>query len=91
MAKACLAEAVSSGSSLEALLSKHLETDAVSPSLEQLAQDLIRAYPEEANLVRNGQDKVIMRLIGQGMRLSKGKADAKRLGQLLKSMLHESA
>jgi aspartyl-tRNA(Asn)/glutamyl-tRNA(Gln) amidotransferase subunit B len=55
--------------------------------MDTLARELIQAHPEEAALVRQGNDKVIMRLIGQGMRATKGRADAKALGGVLRSLL----
>jgi aspartyl-tRNA(Asn)/glutamyl-tRNA(Gln) amidotransferase subunit B len=78
---------VTTNASLQALLSKHIQPDSPALDLDQLARDLIQAHPEEAELVRNGQEKVLMRLIGQGMRMSKGRADAKGLGDLLRTWL----
>jgi Asp-tRNA(Asn)/Glu-tRNA(Gln) amidotransferase B subunit len=55
--------------------------------LEALARDLIEALPEEADSVRNGQLKVMRRLIGEGMKRSGGKANARRLTTTLESLL----
>ena len=39
---------------------------------------------EESGKVRNGQEKVLMRLVGEVMRRAKGKADAKTVARLLR-------
>jgi aspartyl-tRNA(Asn)/glutamyl-tRNA(Gln) amidotransferase subunit B len=55
--------------------------------LAVLARDIIEALPVEAAKVRRGQGKVVMRLVGEGMKRSGGKADARRLKATLESLL----
>ena len=59
----------------------------VAASLRQLCEDAIAALPQEANAVRKGKEKVIMRLVGHVMKESKGRADAKAVGGILKELL----
>lgn len=56
--------------------------------LKKLCQQIIQDLPEEAEKVRQGKEKVIMRLIGEVMKRTKGRTDPKsaqhELLQLLK-------
>ena len=55
--------------------------------LEKLAHRIITDMPQEAEKYRNGKKAVLARLIGQGMRQTKGSVDAAKLGKLLESLL----
>lgn len=46
---------------------------------DKLANSVIRALPAEVEKVKKGNLNVLARLIGEGMKMSKGKADAKLL------------
>ena len=59
----------------------------VAASLRHLCEDAIAALPQEADAVRKGKEKVIMRLVGHVMKESKGRADAKAVGGILKELL----
>lgn len=56
-------------------------------SLRQLCEDAIAASPKEAEAVRKGKEKVIMRLVGNVMKESRGRADAKAVADMLKELL----
>lgn len=43
--------------------------------------------PAEADKYRKGKKAVLARLVGQGMRLTKGQADAVALGKMLEDLL----
>ena len=55
--------------------------------LEELARKIIEDLPQEAEKYRNGKKAVLARLVGQGMRQTKGTVDAAKLGKLLESLL----
>lgn len=55
--------------------------------LVQLCQEVIEHLPVESEKVRNGNQKVLMRLIGEVMKRSKGRADAQRAREELTSLL----
>jgi aspartyl-tRNA(Asn)/glutamyl-tRNA(Gln) amidotransferase subunit B len=50
-------------------------------------QQAIQALPREAELVRKGNDKVVMKMIGYVMKISGGRVDAKAVGKTLKEAL----
>ena len=56
-------------------------------TLKELCQSVIDQLPAEAESVRKGKEKVVMRLVGQVMKDSKGTADAKKAREVLLSML----
>lgn len=43
--------------------------------------------PKEAEKVRQGQGKVVMRLVGEVMKRSGGKVDARKAGDVLRTIL----
>lgn len=79
----------SSGSSLDALLQElGLAPSSESADiLETICQEVIAKLPKEADKVRKGNDKVVMRLVGEVMKMSKGTADAKRAREVLLGLL----
>jgi len=60
---------------------------ASSKFLQRLCEDAINALPEEANVVRRGNERVIMKLVGKVMKDSRGRADARAVTELLKELL----
>lgn len=62
-------------------------TPSSSDDLKALCEDVVQKLPKEAERVRNGNEKVVMRLVGEVMKLSKGSADAKRAREVLLEML----
>jgi len=69
------------------LVQEHTLASKPGLDLSKLADEIIQANPEESNLVRKGQEKVVMRLVGQDMRESKGSANAAELGRLFRVKL----
>lgn len=64
-----------------------LATVADEGALGELADAVIAAHPEEAEAFRGGREQVIGFLVGQGMKQSGGRADAKALQALLRERL----
>ncbi|BEJ00419.1 hypothetical protein CcaverHIS631_0502760 [Cutaneotrichosporon cavernicola] len=84
-----LKHVVSSGSSgnLDSLLQElGLASDSTG-DLDGLCQEVIAKLPKEADKVRKGNEKVVMRLVGEVMKMSKGTADAKRAREVLLALL----
>ncbi len=48
---------------------------------------MVAALPREAEKVRQGQGKVVMRLVGEVMKRSGGKVDAKKAAEVLRVIL----
>lgn len=61
--------------------------DSGADTLAELCRAVIEELPAEAESVRKGKEKVVMRLVGQVMKDSKGTADAKKAREVLLSML----
>ncbi|KIM76374.1 hypothetical protein PILCRDRAFT_77807 [Piloderma croceum F 1598] len=64
-----------------------LSKNSLSDSLKKLCEEAIAALPEEAGVVRKGNERVIMKLVGKVMKDSRGRADAKAATDLLKELL----
>jgi aspartyl-tRNA(Asn)/glutamyl-tRNA(Gln) amidotransferase subunit B len=64
-----------------------LSENSSSDSLKRLCEEAIAALPEEAGVVRKGNERVIMKLVGKVMKDSRGRADAKAAAGLLKELL----
>jgi aspartyl-tRNA(Asn)/glutamyl-tRNA(Gln) amidotransferase subunit B len=62
-------------------------SEDVQEALRGLCQSAIAQLPGEAESVRNGKDKVVMRLVGQVMKDSRGTADARKAREVLLSLL----
>lgn len=63
------------------------ETSSCTNSLKDLCEAAIAALPAEADVVREGNERVIMKLVGRVMKESRGRADAKVVTDLLRHML----
>ena len=74
-------------SSLKSLIQRNSSSGLTSTVLESLCQAVIVDLPVEADIVRQGQRKVLMRLVGEVMKRSKGQADAKKVTDMLNGML----
>jgi aspartyl-tRNA(Asn)/glutamyl-tRNA(Gln) amidotransferase subunit B len=61
--------------------------DSGADALVDLCRSVIEKLPAEAESVRKGKEKVVMRLVGQVMKDSKGTADAKKAREVLLSIL----
>lgn len=77
------------GTSLDLLIKSQSSTSTSSSSndLQTLCEAVIIDLSDEATKVRAGQEKVLMRLVGEVMKRSKGKADAKKVLIVLKDLL----
>lgn len=76
--------------SLSTLITKHLAANpplSSSIDLASFCTQVIDSHPKEVEKYRQGHEKVLMRLVGAVMKLSKGRADAKKVGDVLKDML----
>ncbi len=60
-----------------------------SSAIETFVEQIIRENPSEVEAYRNGKTKVIGFLVGQVMRVSKGKANPQVVNQLLRKKLEE--
>jgi len=58
-----------------------------SASLETWCADAISALPEEAEVVRRGNVKVVKKIVGRVMKASRGTADAQAVREMLLQML----
>lgn len=47
----------------------------------------VEELPEEAELVRRGNSRVLMKLVGRVMKLSRGRADAQQVRKYLENIL----
>ena len=63
------------------------DTSSSSDLLRRLCDDAIAALPEEADVARKGNERVIMKLVGKVMKQSRGRANAKAATDLLKEIL----
>jgi len=64
-----------------------LSETSTTNSLQALCEAAIAALPEEADVVRRGNERVIMKLVGRVMKESRGRADAKAVTDLLRDIL----
>jgi len=64
-----------------------LSETSTTDSLQALCEAAIAALPEEADVVRRGNERVIMKLVGRVMKESRGRADAKAVTDLLRDIL----
>lgn len=95
-AKSLLRTFLSSSPSTRPTLDSLIASNATTPApadgsadeaLKALCAGVVEALPVEAAKVRAGQEKVLMRMVGEVMKRSKGRADAKKVGEQLKEML----
>jgi aspartyl-tRNA(Asn)/glutamyl-tRNA(Gln) amidotransferase subunit B len=58
--------------------------------LEELCKAVIAKLPKEVESIKKGKVNVIMRLVGQVMKDSKGTADAKKAREILVKLIDDS-
>lgn len=58
--------------------------------LEELCKAVIQKLPKEVESIRRGKVNVVMRLVGQVMKDSKGTADARKAKDILLSLIEQS-
>ena len=87
-AKAVFEEMAESGKAPATIVKeKGLEQVSDSSELETLVDEVIAENPEEAEAYRNGKTKLFSFFMGQIMKKTRGKADPKVVGPLIKSKL----
>lgn len=76
------------GPSLSSVLDQlGLNTSSSSADLPDTCREVINALPDVANTIRKGNDKPVMRLVGEIMKRSKGRADPKEARRILLELL----
>ena len=56
-------------------------------AIREICEKIVKGHPQEAAAYRAGKISLLAWFTGQLMRETKGKADAKRAGQILKELL----
>jgi aspartyl-tRNA(Asn)/glutamyl-tRNA(Gln) amidotransferase subunit B len=90
VARDVLARAFASGESPRAIVEREGLASVGGDELSAMVDEVIAANPDEAERVRDGDNKVVGFLVGQIMRSSRGKADGGRARQLLMEKLNGS-
>ena len=87
-AKTVFEEMAETGKAPDAIVKeKGLEQVSDSSELEAMVDEVIKENPEEAQSYRNGKTKLFSFFMGQIMKKTRGKADPKIVGPLLKTKL----
>jgi len=60
---------------------------ASSTSLKSLCEAAISALPRESDVIRKGNEKVVMKLVGHVMKASRGTANARAAADMLREIL----
>ena len=88
IAKEVFAEMLESGESAKAIVdAKGLAQVSDTGAIAKIVADAIAANPKQVQQYLDGNEKVLMYLVGQVMKLSKGKANPQMVLQLLKEQL----
>ena len=70
------------------VIQQSLKLDVIKDDdLYKLCVTAVEELPEEADLVRRGNSKVLMKLVGSVMKLSRGRADAQEIRKYLEDIL----
>jgi aspartyl-tRNA(Asn)/glutamyl-tRNA(Gln) amidotransferase subunit B len=88
VARDVLARAFASGESPRAIVEREGLASVGGDELLAMVDEVIAANPDEAERVRDGDNKVVGFLVGQIMKSSRGKADGSRARQLLMEKLN---
>lgn len=92
-AKSLLQQVVARGMDsdpLEVLLKRAAEQASGAPSVEALAEAIVRDMPKEVATYRQGKTNIVMRMVGEGMRRSGKRADAQALRTALEAVIERS-
>ncbi|KAK4704985.1 hypothetical protein P7C70_g1222, partial [Phenoliferia sp. Uapishka_3] len=84
-----LAASSTSPPSLRQLISEQVSTKPSANTIDDLCKAVISDLPVEVGKFRKGQEKVLMRLVGEVMKRAGGKADAKGVANTLRAFLKE--
>jgi aspartyl-tRNA(Asn)/glutamyl-tRNA(Gln) amidotransferase subunit B len=77
-----------SGGDPEALIKEQgLEQIQDTDSLAKVAREVVEKHPKEVQKLKEGQDRILSFLVGQVMKLSAGRADPKKAGELIKEII----
>lgn len=55
--------------------------------LAPLCADVVARFPDEVAAIQKGKQKVLMRLVGEAMRLTHGRADPAQLTEVLRDVV----
>lgn len=66
-----------------------LDASAQSGDLETTCREVVVGLPDVAAAIRKGNEKPVMRLVGEVMKRSKGRADPKEARRILLDILKE--
>ncbi len=86
-AKACVEKAVTEKTPVSALLEAAGGVVRDEEALRQLAEEVVQENPQAVADYRAGRAQALGFLVGQAMRKAQGRADPKRLAQVLQSLL----
>jgi aspartyl-tRNA(Asn)/glutamyl-tRNA(Gln) amidotransferase subunit B len=86
-AKTCLRESLSGKGSLKDLLARQGEAVSDDAQLMQWVRDVIAENPDKVEAYRSGRTNLIQFFVGQVMRLSKGRAQAQKVKELMEEEL----
>lgn len=73
---------------LESILNRTANTGNREDDLESIIGDIIKRYPNEAGMLKNGKKKLLSMFMGQIMKATKGKADPKKAQGILLETLN---
>lgn len=72
----------------ELALREHVRANALHrlqhTELAPLCADVVGRFPDEVAAIQKGKEKVLMRLVGEAMRLTHGRADPAQLTEVLR-------
>jgi len=87
-AKEALTFVIDSGKSANEVISEHnLAQVSDDSTLEKVVDELIEQHPQIADQIKSGKESAIGFLVGQAMRKTQGKANPKKMGELIKRRL----
>jgi aspartyl-tRNA(Asn)/glutamyl-tRNA(Gln) amidotransferase subunit B len=73
----------------EILKTLGLDTSAPTGDVEETCRSVIEDLPDVATTIRKGNEKPVMRLVGEVMKRFKGRADPKEARRILMKILQE--
>ncbi len=89
-AKEVFDEMASTGKAASEIIEKRgFEQVSDEEELKRIVRDIIKEYPKEAASYRSGKTQILGFFVGQVMKASKGKANPKLLGGIIKEMLEQ--
>lgn len=87
-AKDVLTFLIDTGKSVDTIIKeKGLSQVSDDRTLEQLVADIVRDHPQIVRQIRDGKESAIGFLVGQAMRKTQGKANPKKIGDIIKKVV----